>query len=99
MILRSPYESGRWQIQVVNSHTGGMIASTPTDSLPGLTAGSSYIGGGVVDQQRHRAAVEIFDAAKGYSLLYWVDMATGAVDGPSVEPQQPRPDVLEPRRR
>lgn len=84
LIVRSPYAAGKWQIQTVNTRTGAMVGSTLVDSLPGLTPGSSYIGGGVVDQQRHRGAVEIYDAVKGHSLLYWVDMTTGAVDGPVV---------------
>ena len=84
LIVRSPYVAGTWQIQVVNTHTGAMLASTPVDSLPGLTPGSSYIGGGIVDQKRRRGAVEIYDAGTGHSLLYWVDMTVGAVDGPIV---------------
>ena len=84
LIVRSPYSSGMWQIQVANTTTGAMVHSMPTDYLPGLTPGSSYIDGAVVDPQRHRGAVEIYDAATGYSLLYSVDMVNGGIGGPIV---------------
>jgi len=81
LILREPYGGGQYEIDVVNP-AGGTVADTPLTALSGLTQGASYLESGAIDPKRHKAYAEVYDSAQGVSLLYTVDMSTGAVTGP-----------------
>jgi hypothetical protein len=73
---------GQDEIEVVNS-SGGTVADTGLSALSGLTQYASFLESGTIDSQRRKAYAEVYDSARGVSLLYTVDMATGAVTGRS----------------
>jgi hypothetical protein len=89
LILREPFAGGQYEIDVVNA-AGGTVADTPLTALGGLTQGASFLESAAIDPQRHQAYASVYDSAQGLSLLYTVDMTTGAVTGPiTVNPANP----------
>jgi hypothetical protein len=82
LILRRSYGGGQDEIDVINS-SGQTVADTGLSSLSGLTQFSSYLESAALDTQRHKAYAEVYDGAQGVSQLFTVDMATGAVTGPT----------------
>ncbi|WP_425954696.1 S8 family serine peptidase [Xylanimonas sp. McL0601] len=84
LFIETPWGANQPQIRVVGTATGTPVATIDVDALPGLTPRQSYPGGATVDPDRGRGYVEVFDGSQGLSLLYTVDMATGAVTGPIV---------------
>ena len=89
LILRSPYTSGSYQLDVIGAD-GTTVADTPLTALSGLDQGNSYLESATIDTKRDKAYAEVYDAVNGLSLLYTVDMVTGAVTGPiQINPSNP----------
>jgi hypothetical protein len=89
LILRSPYTSGDYQLDVISAN-GATVADTPLSDLTGLDQGNSYLESATIDTRRDKAYAEVYDAVDGLSLLYTVSMVTGAVTGPvQINPGNP----------
>jgi hypothetical protein len=89
LILRTPYTSGDYQLDVISAG-GATVADTPLTALSGLDQGNSYLESATIDTKRDRAYAEVYDAVNGLSLLYTVNMVTGAVTGPiQINPSNP----------
>ena len=89
LILRTPYTSGDYQLDVISAN-GTTVADTPLSALSGLDQGNSYLESATIDTQRDKAYAEVYNAVNGLSLLYTVNMVTGAVTGPiQINPNNP----------
>lgn len=81
LVLRTAFNGGQDQIDLVDATTGATVKAVPTTSLPGYVDYSPMTGA-TIDTQRHIGYVVLYDSQNGTNPVYAIDMATGAVTGP-----------------